>query len=226
MRIRQPIIFAVMISTSITVPAQGSSQVPVLSLDRLELRNVVAQSSTYQEIPSLAIHDSAKPDVDDAGRFALVRGTALQNGTIELMLTGDTAADAGPELRGFVGIAFRVSPDGSQFECFYLRPKNGRSQDQLQRNHSAQYISMPGFPWQKLRSETPGKYEAYVDLIPGAWTPVKVQVKGSSARLYVNGAEQPTLVVNDLKQTPATGAVALWVGPGTIAHFANLKLTQ
>jgi len=215
-----------MIGTSMTLLAQGAPQEPILSLDRLELRNVVAQSSTYQEIPSLAINASGEPDVDDAGRFAVVRGTAFENGTIEVMLTGDTAPDAKPELRGFVGIAFRVSPDGSRFECFYLRPKNGRSQDQLQRNHSAQYISMPGFPWQKLRSETPGKYEAYVDLIPGAWTRVKVQVKGSSARLYVNGAEQPTLVVNDLKQTPATGGVALWVGPGTIAHFANLKLTQ
>jgi hypothetical protein len=150
-------IFAVMICTSMTLLAQGSSQVPILSLDRLELHNVVAQSSKYQEIPSLAISDSGKPDVDDAGRFALVRGTALQNGTIEVMLTGDTAPEARPELRGFVGIAFRVSPDGSQFECFYLRPKNGRSEDQLQRNHSAQYISMPGSPWQKLRSETPGK---------------------------------------------------------------------
>lgn len=226
MRIRLLLIFAAMIGTSMTLLAQGAPQEPILSLDRLELRNVVAQSSTYQEIPSLAINASGEPDVDDAGRFAVVRGTAFENGTIEVMLTGDTAPDAKPELRGFVGIAFRVSPDGSRFECFYLRPKNGRSQDQLQRNHSAQYISMPGFPWQKLRSETPGKYEAYVDLIPGAWTRVKVQVKGSSARLYVNGAEQPTLVVNDLKQTPATGGVALWVGPGTIAHFANLKLTQ
>jgi len=226
MRIRLLIVFAVMICTAMTLLAQGSAQNPILSLDRLELRNVVAQSSIYQEIPSLAINDSGKPDVDDASRFALVRGTALQNGTIEVMLTGDTAPDAGPELRGFVGVAFRVSPDGSQFECFYLRPKNGRSENQLQRNHSAQYISMPGFPWQKLRSETPGKYEAYVDLIPGVWTRVRVQVKGSSARLYVNAGEQPTLVVNDLKQTPATGGVALWVGPGTIAHFANLKLTQ
>ena len=226
MRIRLLLIFAAMIGTSMTLLAQGASQEPIPSLDRLELRNVVAQSSTYQEIPSLAINASGEPDVDDAGRFAVVRGTGFENGTIEVMLTGDTAPDAKPELRGFVGIAFRVSPDGSRFECFYLRPKNGRSQDQLQRNHSAQYISMPGFPWQKLRSETPGKYEAYLDLIPGAWTRVKVQVKGSSARLYVHGAEQPTVIVNDLKQTPATGGVALWVGPGTIAHFANLKLTQ
>jgi hypothetical protein len=76
-----------------------------------------------------------------------------------------------------------------------------------------------------LRAETPGKYEAYVDLIPGDWTKVKIQVKDSTARLYVNGAEQPTLIVNDLKQPSARGGIALWIGPGTIAHFTNLKLT-
>jgi hypothetical protein len=58
----------------------------------------------------------------------------------------------------------------------------------LQRNHSAQYISVPGFPWQKLRSESPGKYESYVDLVPGQWTHIKLQVSGTSARLYVNGS--------------------------------------
>jgi hypothetical protein len=37
-------------------------------------------------------------------------------------------------------------------------------------------------------------------------------------RAAVNGAAQPTLVVNDLKQPPAKGAIALWVGPGTRNH--------
>jgi hypothetical protein len=223
MRTRLLVTAAAIICTSPTLLAQASSQDSILSLDRLELRNVLAQTSTYRGISSLAINDSGKPDVDDASRFAVVGGPSFQDGTIAVMLAGDTAPDARPELRGFVGIAFRVSADGSHFECFYMRPKNGRSEDQLQRNHSVQYISMPGFPWQKLRTETPGKYEAYVDLIPGAWTRVKIEVKGPSARLYVNGGEQPTLVVNDLKQAPATGRVALWVGPGTIAHFAHLE---
>ena len=32
-------------------------------------------------------------------------------------------------------------------------------------------------------------------------------------------------IVNDLKQPSSNGSVALWVGQGTIAHFANLKIT-
>jgi len=174
----------------------------------------------------MRITDAAPEGLDDAGRFAVVPGTSFQNGTIEVNLAGDTAPDAPENQRGFVGVAFRMTPDRSHFECFYLRPKNGRSNDQLQRNHSAQYISIPGFGWQKLRSESPAKYESYVDLVPGHWTQVKIQVAGSRASLYVNGAAQPTLIVNDLKQPPVAGAVALWVGVGTIAHFSSLKVTS
>jgi hypothetical protein len=43
-------------------------------------------------------------------------------------------------------------------------------------------------------------------------------------RLYVNGASQPTLLVNDLKLGDRSGAIALWIGLGTEAHFANLRL--
>jgi hypothetical protein len=30
--------------------------------------------------------------------------------------------------------------------------------------------------------------------------------------------------VNDLKQVPAKGAIALWIGRGTIAHFSDLMV--
>lgn len=208
------------VTASASLGQEVSKSVP---LDKLALHNVKAELVTYLSRKTMRITDDA-PHADDASRFAVVPGTSFQDGTIEVDLTGDTAPDAPSNLRGFVGIAFRVTADGSQFECFYLRPKNGRSDDQLQRNHSTQYISVPGFPWQKLRSETPGKYESYVDLIPGQWTHMKIQVAGTRAQLHVNGAEQPALIVNDLKQAPINGAIALWVGPGTIAHFADLRV--
>jgi hypothetical protein len=195
-----------------------------LALDKLELHNVKVEPVTYLGRRAMRVSDAGAQDVDDAGRFAVVPGSSFQDGTIEVSLSGDTYPDAPAGARGFVGIAFRISADRSHFECFYLRPKNGRAEDQLQRNHSVQYISIPGFGWEKLRTDTPGKYESYADLIPGQWTQVKIQVAGSHARLYVNGAEQPALIVNDLKQSPVSGAIALWVGPGTISHFADLKV--
>lgn len=195
-----------------------------LALEKLELHNVKADSVSYRGRAAVRISDAGAPELDDGGRFAVVPGSSFQDGSIDVRLSGDTYPDAPAGARGFVGIAFRMNAERSHFECFYLRPKNGRAEEQLQRNHSLQYISIPGFGWEKLRTETPGKYESYADLIPGEWTQVKIQVAGSRARLYVNGAEQPALVVNDLKQAPANGAIALWVGPGTVAHFAELKV--
>jgi hypothetical protein len=209
-------------------PTKSAAHAPqravALPLDKLEPWHVKVEQVTYQGRGAVRITDAGTDVPDDVSRLAVVPGSSFQDGTIEVNLTGDTAPDARPEFRGFVGIAFRTTPDKSHFECLYLRPKNGRSEDQLQRNHSVQYVSVPGFPWQKLRSETPGKYESYVDLVPGQWTQVKIQVAGFRARLYVNGAEQPVLVVNDLKQPLTNGSIALWVGPGTIAHFSDLKV--
>jgi hypothetical protein len=202
---------------------QGVSLGP---LDQLEAHHVKLEPVTYQGRGAMRVIDSGEANLTDASRLAVVQGPSFQDGIIEIDLSGDTLPNTRPEFRGFVGIAFRVSTERSRYECFYLRPKNGRAEDQLQRNHSAQYISVPGFPWEKLRAETPGKYESYVDLVPGAWTHVKISVAGSSAKLYVNGAAQPTLIVNDLKQPTKPGAIALWIGPGTVANFSNLRVAR
>jgi hypothetical protein len=55
---------------------------------------------------------------------------------------------------------------------------------------------------------------------------VKIVVKGSTARLFVHGAEQPALIVTDLKLPAAEGGIALWIGPATEAHFTNLRITK
>ena len=215
----------IFISSGIRSGGQEREKPIRLPLDKLELHNVKAQPVTYLGRVAMGVNDAAPQGLDDAGRFAVIPGSSFQDGTIEVNLSGDTAPGAPPTARGFVGIAFRMTADRSHYECFYLRPKNGRAEDQLQRNHSLQYISVPGFGWEKLRSETPGKYESYSDLIPGQWTQVKIHVAGSRAQFYVNGAEQPGLVVNDLKQSPLNGAIALWVGPGTMAYFADMKVS-
>ena len=64
-----------------------------------------------------------------------------------------------------------------------------------------------------------------MDLQPDVWTKIKIDVRGTRARLYVHDQEQPTLVVNDLKTgAEAKGAVGLFVGSGTVAHFRNVKV--
>ena len=86
-------------------------------------------------------------------------------------------------------------------------------------------MSFPDHPWHKLREETPGLYESYADMAPGAWTRLRITVEGERARLYVGGAEQPALIVNDLKLGEREGAIGLWIGPGTEGFFADLRVT-
>lgn len=166
-------------------------------------------------------------DTDRVYTFASLKNIDFHNGTIETFISGEPKKNAATGARGFVGISFRVSADTSKAETFYIRPTNGRAQEQERRNHALQYISHPGHPWELLRKNTPERYESYADLVPGEWTKIKIEVKDNVARLYVNGASQPNLIVNDLKQGAVQkGGIALWIAVGTHAYFTDLKITK
>ncbi len=205
------------------------------SMDRLELQGINDESAepvkfdaapaSYRGRRAVRIVNIESP-ATQAGEqvLAIVKASDFKDGTIEADVAGVPREGAKPSTRGFVGIAFRIQDHASRYEAFYLRMTNGRADDQLQRNHSAQYVSQPDFPWQRLREENPGMYESYVDLVPGAWTRIKIVVSGTKAQLYVNNAEQPCLIVNDLKLGETHGPVALWTGSDTEAYFSNLKV--
>ena len=203
----------------------GQAQTISLAPGNWTVKNVMAEPVSYKGKEALRVRDVAPtPGITvTEDRLVVLQGAPFRDGVIELEISGEPGPGAQGDARGFVGLAYRVSSDLKKFECFYLRPTNGRADDQLRRNHSAQYFAFPEFPWMRLRAEFPSKYESYVDLVPGEWTKVKIQVQGAKGRLYVNGNDQPTLVVNDLKLDGSEGAIALWMGPGTIAHFTNVR---
>lgn len=190
-------------------------------LDQLVPRNVSLDQVNYQG--RSAIRVIAAPDAANASSYAVLKDARFRDGTIEVDLAGKPAAGAGAGARGFIGMAFRLTDN--RYEYIYLRPTNGRAEDQVRRNHSTQYCSHPDFDFARLRKESPEKYESYVDLQPGVWIKYKITVEGRKARLYVHDAGQPSLIVDDLKMEPKEGGVALWVGPGTEGYFANLKIT-
>jgi hypothetical protein len=192
------------------------------SVNQLEGQNMSIVQTNYKGRSAIQIIAAA--DAPNAASYAVVKGVSFRDGTIEVDLAGQPAAGAGSGARGFIGIAFRLQGDGA-YEYIYLRPTNGRADDQVRRNHSTQYSSHPDFDFARSRQEAPEKYESYVDLEPGVWTKYKIEVEGRKARLYVHGAEQPSLIVNDLRLEPRGGGVALWVGPGTEGYFSDLKIT-
>ena len=215
--------------------AAETAKFPLVSLQGLTPHNVVAAPSTLLGKPGLrvapvpATDGSAKAEVaggGDTDELVILDGTDFGDGVIEAEIAGDIRPGADEGARGFVGIAFRVQPDRRIYDAFYLRPRNGRDREQLRRNHTTQYISQPDWTWSRLRQESPGVYESYVDAALGTWTRVRIEVEGTEARLFVHGAAQPALVVHDLKSgAAARGNVALWLGPDTIAHFRNVRIS-
>jgi hypothetical protein len=223
----------VLIVTGLAAPP--AKQYPLENAEGLHPVNVTATPAVMKGKKGLRVtmsdemsrkYPGMSPD-DQAKLEQLVRvdGLEFADGIIEAEIAGEPAPGSFEGARGFVGIAFRLQNDLRTYDGFYLRPTNGRAEDQERRNHAAQYISHPDWPWFRLRKETPSKYESWVDLVPGEWTRIKIDVRGDKARLYVHDSQFPTLIVNDVKTgAKGTGGVALWLGPGTIAHFRDLRV--
>ena len=212
---------------TLTSTASGPQRAPKLdSTQGLDLVTAQAEMATWHGRRSIHLSPLPGQSKDDHAIMAVITGTEFHDGVIELDVSGAPRADADPTSRGFVGLAFRVQGHDSltKFECCYIRPTNGRANDQLLRNHSVQYQEYPDYSWKKLREDSPGVYESYSDLVPGEWTHLRLEVSGVKARLFVNGASQPALIVNDLKGGDASGAIALWSYTSTEAYFSNLKV--
>jgi hypothetical protein len=212
----------------LSFPARAAIQsrtFPLESPAGLTLHNVSAEPATLAGQKGVRVTSRAGAQ-GPADQLARINGLEFSNGVIEVEMAGAPAPNAPQGARGFVGIAFRLQPDNLTYDAFYIRPTNGRAEDQERRNHATQYISHPMWTWSKLRQETPSRYESYVDLVPGEWTKIKIDVRGAAARLFVHDNPQPALIVNDVKTgANASGAVALWVDVGTVAHFRDLRVS-
>jgi hypothetical protein len=162
---------------------------------------------------------------EDHEGLVLLPGTDFQDGVIEADVALKTSVPPGVRYPGFVGIAFRVGTDAAHYDAFYLRPGNSEAADQAMRNHSVQYIEAPDFDWYRLRREWPSVYESHAELALETWTKVRIEVKGRSAKLYLNGSSDPSLVVDGLKGENLRGAVGLWSFTDEEAYFSNVHIT-
>ena len=209
------------VAAAVLLVAADSPRLPTI----LEVVNGRIEVVTYRGIKALKLVPIPDSVGKDAGMLALLDGPEFKDGTIQLDVAGAPRPDAPADSRGFIGVSIRTGPHGAWSEVFYLRPSNGRAADQLRRNHAVQYASDPDFPWHRLRKESPGVYESYADMEAGAWTTMKIVVEGTTARLYVNGASQPSLVVTDLKHGDGAGRIALRAHVETDAYFGPVTVT-
>ncbi|MDP7601502.1 MAG: hypothetical protein QF605_08945 [Rhodospirillales bacterium] len=198
-----------------------------IGLDNLNLNDVVHSIAEHEGSEALRLVLTPDAETPDNPTFARIKNLEFHNGVIEIEVAGRPLPDAIPEARGFIGVAFRIKDDLSAFECMYLRPTNGRAEQQLRRNRATQYFSYPDWKFDRLRTEMPGHYEAYVDLVTGAWTKMRIEAEGDKAKLFVHDNEHPTIIVNDLKHGPdLAGEIGLYIDNGTEGFFKNLMVTQ
>jgi hypothetical protein len=227
MRIVRAVILAASLSISASAGfAQGTATtLPLNDASRLQPHNVTVAAVRYRDSDAVEVRLAGEYRGPDKDTFAFIPGLDFHDGTIEVDVAGSILPTALSGARGFVGVAFRIDPQSFACEGLYIRPTNGRADDQVRRNHSTQYFSYPGYDFDRLRRDAPGRYESYADVAPDAWTHLRIEVAGATARLYVGAAEQPVLIVNDLKRgADAHGSVGLFVDNGTSGHFRNLSI--
>ena len=195
------------------------------SIDPASLESHNVKIETVDFLGRKAIRLTAlAPDKDMSG-FALVRGSDLQDGSIDVDLAVKITTPPGVRMPGFTGLAFRMKPDGSSFDEVYLRPKNALADDQAMRNHAVQYCAEPDYGWYRLRREWAFTYESWADIAPETWIHMRIEVAGRAARVYLNGSSKPALVVDGLKGPNLHGAIALWGYAGEESYFSNLRIT-
>lgn len=146
-------------------------------------------------------------------------GSDFNEGTIEFDVRG-----ADKPGQSFVGVAFR-GVDDTTYDAVYFRPFNFKNPEEPRRARAVQYISMPDHPWQRLREEHPGEYEASVNPVPDpdGWFHALVVIANRTIKVFVNGAKEPSLMVTELSNR-TNGRIGLWVGNGSAGDFANLTI--
>ena len=211
-----PTMFAIIISAICPMLCWGETLIPDL--------NAAPEGRGWRG--SINAAKAAKKDTEAAVEFnksgqnvVWLDGFDFRDGTIEFDAKGKSA----PPQSSFIGVAFRVV-DAKTYDAVYFRPFNFRAADPDRKSHAVQYISEPQWPWQKLRQEKPNQFEKTIEPAPDgdAWFHAKVVLEKRQVRVYVNGAEAPSLVINELSERTG-GSVGLWCnGYGVIA---NLKIT-
>lgn len=140
---------------------------------------------------------------------AYLKDVEFQNGTIEV----DIAVE---RKTSYPGVLFRMKST-KDYERFYIRPhRAGLYADALQ--YVASFNGVDS--WQLYNG--PGKTTA-LEIPYNTWFHVKLEIKDSQARIYINNSIVPSIVINELQHGTCKGMIGL-MGPvdGT-AYYSNFS---
>jgi len=154
------------------------------------------------------------------GGIVWLTGVNFSTGAIDIDLRGRDVFQ-----QSFLGIAFH-GVDSITYDAIYFRPFNFQSVDSLRHKHMVQYISQPGFPWDRLRKEHPLVYENTINpsVKPKDWFHARIVVTNETITVYVNHSATPSLTVKKLNNR-SEGLIGLW-DDGLPGDFANLVIAS
>jgi len=139
---------------------------------------------------------------------AHLKDLEFENGTVEVDIASMPVA--------FPGMTFRFASQ-DEHQLVYLRPHHSGHDD------ATQYV--PAFhgshPWQIYNGKG---YTAAANLPGSQWVHMKIEVKGLEARVWLDNAADPTLVITDLKRGYTKGSLGVTAGAQG-AHFSNFTYT-
>jgi hypothetical protein len=102
--------------------------------------------------------------------------------------------------RSFAGAPFRIDEAGPDYEDFYLRPHNSGRFDAMQ--YAPVYNGIAA--WQLYP-----EHNAAFEIPTEKWIHVRMVVAGSRLEVFLDGATEPSLVVERLRGRQAAGTIAL-----------------
>ncbi len=188
--------------------------------------HTAVENRELDKIPVVRVVKNEKIEKWDENTYAKVNGVSFHNGVIEVKMLSRLLPDAPDYARGFIGIVYRANEADCEFESFYIRPANGRDcKEPMRKAHGCQYFSYPGYTFEYFREFSIGDYEAPVDIALDEWITLKAVIENEQARFYINGQEQPVLVVKDMKHGRGWhGSLGIFVDDGTEAFISELNV--
>jgi hypothetical protein len=226
------------------ISMEANAQSPIkwkrlkLGKQTFELRNVTGEIVKFKGKKVLKIErdltalpfdeENLEATVDDRHYARLIDLSDFENGTIEVKMYSQIQNPSPyPPAAGFIGLYFRIKEDDSAFESIYLRPKVGRINNQMARNHAVQYFAYPDYKFQTLRDKFPaGSYEGSAPVALNEWITMRIEVNGTTAEMFVNNLKHSSFVVDKMLGNTKKGFIGLYVDIGTIGYFRDVKVTK
>jgi hypothetical protein len=231
--------FLMILSFSLKLFAQNKEDHKAITLNKqiFQLYNVTGEVIKFQGKKVLKIErdliafpfdtNRLEATVDDIHYARLLDLNDFENGTIEIKMYSQIQ-NPSPFLgaAGFIGIYYRINDDNSAFESIYLRPKVGRTTNQLHRNHTVQYFAYPNAKFDTLRKIAPFKYEGSAPVALNEWITMRIEINGETAEMFINNMKYSSFIVAKMLSSSKKGSIGLYVDIGTIGYFRDLKITK